>query len=86
MTTQDIYTLYTNLPLNLDDILSTEFSNESNEEESCYSIVITFKYIITFSNRVGIALFPDNMEYRASPGVPEELHAYFKICGFKEIS
>lgn len=85
MTIQDVYNLYTNLPLNLDDVLSTEFSNESSDEECCYSIVITFKYLIPFSNRAGIAVYPDNMEYRASPGVPEELHAYLKLVGFKEI-
>ena len=85
MTTQDVYNLYINLPLNLDDVLSTEFSNESNEEENCYSISITFKYIINFSNRIGIFIFPDTMEYRTSPGVPEELHAYLKVVGFRKI-
>ena len=85
MTAQDIYNLYSNLPLNLDDVLSTEFCNESSDEGDCYYIAITFKYIIKFSNRVGIIVLPDDMAYRASPGVPEELHAYFKLVGFKEI-
>jgi len=85
MTTQDVYNLYANLPLNLDDILSIEFSNESSEQESCYSISITFKYIIKFSNRIGIFIFPDTMEYKAYLGVPEELHAYLKVVGFREI-
>lgn len=85
MTIQDVYNLYTNLPLNLDDVLSTEFSNESNEQENCYSISITFKYILNFSNRIGIFIFPDTMEYKTSPGTPGELHAYLNVVGFRRI-